>query len=131
MLNFRFRINHKKSVQDNRFSKIIQDKLLSGPEENSLVVYRATPSSNKLTRWVIVYRNVNGHFKDEYFKLKYTIQDFEIPVVMNSSFLSQFDKVNKKTWYVRNEEEMYKVLQRIDISPGNFTLPEGCNYPFV
>ena len=127
---FQFRINQKPIHEESHFISQIWNRLSNGPIDNNLIVCRANSSSNKLTRFIIIYRNRNEQFRDDFFKLKFTIQDFEIPIVKQASLVSINDKVNKKTWYVKNELEMFEILKRIGVSPGDFNFPEFCNYPF-
>ena len=105
------------------------ERLQNGPENDNMIVARALPSSNLFTRWIIVYQRKTNDIRDEYFKLRYTIHEFELP---NSDKATDAkEKVNKRTWYVRREEEIYDLLRRIGVKPGNFTLPFQCNYPLL
>ena len=130
-VNFLFRLTPKNKHLENHFIPSVWNRLCFGSRANSLIASRAVPSSNRFTRWVIIYQNLTTDIRNEYFKLRYTIQDFELPIEENSSLLSVHDRINKKTWYVRKEAEIYEILKRISISPQSFTAPEVCNYPFV
>ncbi len=130
-INLLFRLTPNTQNKENHFNPIVWNRLCYGTRNDSLIVSRATPSTNCFTRWVIIYQFLTNDAKDEYFKLRYTIQDFELPVELNASSLTMHDRMNKKTWYARKEEEIYQILNRIHISPKDFTAPEICNYPFV
>ena len=129
-VNFLSRLSQKHTHENVHFQSKMWNRLTSGPIDNNMIACRATPSTNKLTRFIIIYRNRNEQLRDEYFKLKYTMQDFEVPVVGQAALVSINDKANKKTWYVKNEAEIFEILKRIGVSPADFNSPEYCNYPF-
>ncbi len=114
--------------QNEHFPEQLLDRLVNGPSDDNMIVARAVATSNRFSKWVVIYQKESNDIKDRYFKLKYTIHEFEIP---NSATHSEnISKVNKRTWYVRKEEEIYELLSRIGIHPGNFSLPSMSNYPF-
>jgi len=112
-----------------RFPPQVWERLQSGPEDDNMIVARALPSTNRFSRWVIIYQRKSNDIRDQYFKLRYTIHEFELP--NTTAELNTSEKINKKTWYVRKEEEIYELLYRIGIQPGNFSLPALSNYPFA
>lgn len=112
-----------------RFPPQVWERLNSGAEDDNMIVARALPSTNRFSRWVIIYQRKSNDIRDQYFKLRYTIHEFELP--NTTGVLDTSEKINKKTWYVRKEEEIYELLYRIGIQPGNFSLPALSNYPFA
>jgi hypothetical protein len=85
-----------------------------------MIVARALPSTNRFSKWVVIYQRKTSDIRDQYFKLRYTIHEFELP--NTTTTLELKEKINKRTWYVRKEEEIYELLSRIGIKPGNFNL---------
>ena len=112
------------------FNSSVSQRLFFGPKHANMVTARAIPSKNDLTRWIIIYQNSMDDFNDHYFKLRFTIQDFELPVETNGVPLNLKDRVNKKTWFAANESNIYEVLRKVNINPTFFTTPDQCNYPF-
>ena len=93
---FNLLLNHKEIVQGSSFKSITWERFCIGTDDKNLIDCRATPSSNKLTRWIIIYRNRNANFRDEYFKLKFTLQDFNLPIMGHYALININDKINKK-----------------------------------
>lgn len=115
-------------VKEERFLPQVWEHLQHGPENDNMIVARAYPSTNRLSKWVVIYQRRTSDIRDQYFKLRYTIHEFELPNKTSESEASE--KINKRTWYVRKEEEIYELLSRIGIRPVNFNLPTLSNYPF-
>jgi hypothetical protein len=118
----------KKQQTNYGFPQSILSRLQDGPENDNMIVARARPSSNLFTRWIVIYQRRNAGIRDEYFKLRFTVHEFELP--NSRSQIDLKDKVNKKTWYLKREDEIYELLARIGVSPANFSLPVNSNYPF-
>ena len=114
-----------------QFSSAVKQHLLDGPNNSKMVVARAIPSKNDLTRWIIIYQNSWADINELYFKLRFTIQDFELPVDSNGEHYRLQDRINKKTWYVKDETKIYELLNKININPAFFTTSDQCNYPFL
>ena len=114
-----------------QFSNAVKQQLLDGPNNSKILAARAIPSKNNLTRWIIIYQNSWADINELYFKLRFTIQDFELPVDANGVHYSLQDRINKKTWYVTDETKIYEILKKIKINPAFFTTCDQCNYPFL
>jgi hypothetical protein len=114
--------------QDEKFLPQVWERLQNGSENDNMIVARALPSTNRFSKWVVIYQRKTNDIRDQYFKLRYTIHEFELPV--SDKHFGPDEKTNKRTWYVRKEEEIYELLSRLGIRPGNFNSPTLCNYPF-
>lgn len=122
------KLSAKDHSEPEKFSPQLWDRLQNGPEGENMIVARALSTTNRLSRWVVIYQRKSNDIRDQYFKLRYTVHEFELPNNIMGS--DHAEKVNKKTWYVRREDEIYELLSHIGIRPGNFSLPAMSNYPF-
>lgn len=131
MLRYFYKLfNHSNSEKlsiDGKFNAQLWERLQNGAENDNMIVARAIPSSNRFSRWIIIYKRKSNDIRDHYFKLRFTVHEFELPNTNEEA--GALEKVNKKTWYVKREDEIYELLNRIGIKPGNFTAPALCNYP--
>jgi hypothetical protein len=128
VINWLNKIIQREKIKEEKFPEQLLDRLKNGPSNDNMIVARAIATNNRLSKWVVIYQRQTNDIKDQYFKLRYTIHEFELP--NESTNFDQTEKLNKRTWYVRKEEEIYELLFRIGIHPNNFGLPSMSNYPF-
>lgn len=126
--NWLSKFRESDSIYNEKFSPHLLERLQNGPEDDNMIVARALPTTNRLSRWIVIYQRKTNDIRDQYFKLRYTIHEFELP--NKAGAVEPEEKINKRTWYVRKEEEIYDLLLKIGIRPGNFGLPALSNYPF-
>lgn len=90
------------------------------------------PSSQEnMRRWVAIYPNTGKHISKNIPPHEFSVLDFELDKQLMQEYEGDEDliMVNKKRYYLKNEEELYQLLEGLRLNPELFNAPWHNDYP--
>lgn len=89
------------------------------------------PSRIGHRHWIAIYKVPTNHplAVVKHPESKYSVLDFELKNELVETYFGEEDKQNQKRFYVNSEDELFRLLDVLHISPSLFTYPWKCNFP--
>lgn len=82
-------------------------------------------SASNLRHWIAIYKIKEADFIDN----KYTVLEFELDKDLVDEYFGDEDKQNQKRYYVKDEDELIALLNKLEVPLNLFTHPWKCDYP--
>lgn len=93
------------------------------------IVAELKTTSEKRRRWIAVYQPKSEPAEESQPPHVFSILDFELEVEKIDEYFSDEDMINQRRYYVNTEDELFKLLESLEVKLSMFTYPWKCDYP--